>query len=323
VSRDAERLLKRLDRLQRLQGSHKVACENRLKVFAEGRRLRYVDVRSDLVLGSPFGRPPLPALITPRGMAIQTYLVALFEAQCRHRPGNEPDNHRVLRATERDEIGWLGLLASVADASTATSVERATSLDNLLRQAKSALRALAASNLVQLSGETSSHGRYEQFKLGHESGGVAFLTYTVPQARLHQLIRLPIDFFLRGWVHVLSPAEIATYLMMRHLGVAYPDRHQNSGVFVAGAYREDTYGLSRDVYEAHRALTAFRLLERLPDSRRWPNGRIRNFKEVVAREDGAQLPAHRFRARGDDALKRDAWLIVTNRLRQSLRPTQA
>ncbi|MFI6100879.1 hypothetical protein ACIA8G_35465 [Lentzea sp. NPDC051213] len=314
MSRDADRRLKRLERLERLKSGHETACLNRVKVHTKGLRPSKVHLRQELIVAPSGDRSPLSSLITPRGIALQMYLVALFDAQCRHRPGSAFRNDRALHGTEEGEIGWLELLAADASASTETSVERATELDNRLRQAKSAVRALAASNLARLAGEATRHGRFERFELGHESGSQPFLPYTVPQHDWFRRLSLPSGFFLKGWVHVLLPAEIATYLMLRHLAATYPGRHREGGVFVAGSVREAEYGLSRDVYEAHRALTAFRLIDRVPDERRRPDGRLRNYKEFAARDDGAGLPAHRFRVVADISLNRDALEVVAKRL---------
>jgi hypothetical protein len=243
------------------------------------------------------------------------YLVMLFEAQCRHRYGTTPFNDRALRATERREIGWLDLVAATADADPMKSVEHATVQDNLLRQVKAALRRLAAEHLVSLIADPGRNGRYERFAIGHEAGGDGYLAYVVPRGASSGLIRLPVDFFLKGWVHVLSAAEIATYMMLCHLAQRFPTRHEESGVFVSGSTRESLYGLRRDVYEAHRQLVEFQMIERLSDPKRWSSGRIRNYREV--RLSGEAVSSHRFKLL-KDSFKHDALQSVTSRLNHRL-----
>ncbi|WP_216209778.1 hypothetical protein [Amycolatopsis aidingensis] len=307
MSREIERLQRRRTRLERLQKQHEHVCARRRMVHSAGLKPRHILVRREFLQADATGHSPIARLITPRGVALQTFLVALFEAQCMHRYGTNPVNNRVLRATERGEIGWLDLVASVADADPANSVERTTEQGNLLRQVKAALRTLAAAHLARLAGGTTQNGRFEAFEIGHESGGDDFLPYTVPRVRLPGLIRVPVDFFLKGWAHVLSPAEIATYLMFSDLASQFPSQHKENGVFVAGSTRERLYGLRRDIYEAHRSLTDFRLVERLPDPKRWPNGRIRNYRELTNR--GEVVSSHRFRLL-DSGFNRDALRVV-------------
>lgn len=316
MSRDIERLRKRLNRLKRLQEWHEHVCSHRRQLFFAGWRPREIVLRADFILSGAAGRSPIVRLITPHGIALQTYLVALFEAQCRHRNGTTPLNDRPLRAQEPGEVGWLDLLASVATADPVNSVEHATVQDNRLRQIKSALRVLSTACLVSVAGQARSNGRFEGFVVGHESGIGNPVAYTVPRrGGPAELIRLPVDFFLKGWVHALSPAEIATYLMLRHLAARFPSQHKENGVFVAGSTRETLYGLRRDVYEAHQLLTSFRLVERLPDPKRWPSGHIRDYHKV--QERGEIVQPHRFRLL-DDCFRRDALRVVRGRVEWNL-----
>lgn len=311
VSREIERLRTRRRRLEQLRSWHDHVCARRRMVHTDGLRPREIVVRADFVLTDTTTRPPIARLIRPRGVALQAYLTMLFEAQCRHRHGTTPFNDRALRATERGEIGWLDLVASTADADPTNSVEHATVQDNLVRQIKAALRTLTTEHLVSLTADSGRNGRYEHFTIGHEAGGEEYSAYTVPRGAPSGMIRLPIDFFLKGWVHVLSPAEIATYTMLCHLAQRYPDQHAENGVFVAGSTRKRRYGLRRDVYEAHQQLTEFKLIERMPDPKRWPNGRIRNYQEVTQR--GETMSSHRFRLL-KDGFRNDALHWIAERL---------
>jgi len=218
---------------------------------------------------------PAGSLITPRGIALQVYLIAMFEAQCKVGAGIAPRNDRPIVSPDRQTLGWIDLIAS----ETVTAKLPTTKRDNLLRQFKRALVHLERERLVMLSRSPGSNGRFESFRLLDESGslsnGGSEVPYLVPkeldsddyqrdvmppELRLispNPIIAVPVDFFLHGWVHVLSPAEIVTYFMLRDLAEVY---RVDEGAFVCAKPREQHYGLRRDVYEAHRLLSLYGLV---------------------------------------------------------------
>jgi hypothetical protein len=63
------------------------------------------------------------------------------------------------------------------------------------------------------------------------------------------VIGIPYQFFLHGWIQVLYPSEIATWLTLRFLHSLFPRRHDESGVFLYGQTREESFHLLRDTYE--------------------------------------------------------------------------
>ncbi|MBY8853353.1 hypothetical protein K7G98_36035, partial [Saccharothrix sp. MB29] len=136
-------------------------------------------------------------------------------------------------------IGWLDLVASPVFANPTKTKERATEKDNRLRQLKAALRTLEKCGLIALKGKEFRNGRFEGFQLQHESGAPGFTgspQYKIPFPS-GDMIRLPVAFFLQGWIHTLSPAEVATYLMFHHLARRYPREHQEAGVYISGFNR--------------------------------------------------------------------------------------
>jgi len=60
---------------------------------------------------------------------------------------------------------------------------------------------------------------------------------------------IPREFFFHGWVHVLYPSEIATWLTLRFLRERFPGSHDASGVYLYGREREENFHLLRDTYE--------------------------------------------------------------------------
>ncbi|WP_143022447.1 hypothetical protein [Nonomuraea maritima] len=151
-----------------------------------------------------------------------------------------------------------------------------------MRQFKRALRHLEREMLVELGGGRSAKGRFERFRLLDE-GGVptragARVRYTVPIEN-DEVIDVPVRFFTSGWVHVLSPAEIATYLILLDLKKIHPDVHDAEGVFLSRGIREARYKLSRDAYESHLNLARYGLIVRLHNPNRREDGKVATFRE--------------------------------------------
>lgn len=296
-ARDLGRRHRRAAELRRHAGRYDDARLALHQVHDEGKRRgsRYLIRRSfiqcrttaEVVRGSKSSLASV--LINQRGRALSLYLIALFEAQTRSTAGTEIRNIRPLYTTN-EQRGWADLLpAATATADTAAGMRR---------QLTRALTHLAHYNLVELRGRAGVRSRYEGFQLRNEAGTAfnAFRSgewtpgrYTIPAADdtdvedpfdalaakvgQAEALRLPAAFFLNGWVHVLSDAEIVTYLMIRDLETRYP-RSSQRGVFVTEPNRLDWYGISRDVYESHRQLAAFGLIEGLPDPNRRTDGAI-------------------------------------------------
>ncbi|MEV0350657.1 hypothetical protein AB0H88_33150 [Nonomuraea sp. NPDC050680] len=195
-------------------------------------------------------------------------------------------------------MAWLDLLAILAkskEARTTSSLAVSLPTANRLRQIKNALESLQRARLVEL-GSARSNGRFESFELLDECGQYSHaghpIRYRVPD-RDETTLKLPIQFFTNGWVHALSPAEMATYLMLRHISQIYPSKHGTDGVFVTEKQRCEVYGIGRDAYESHILLNRYGLVERVKDSARRPDGRIANY------QTNKILQPHRFQIASD------------------------
>lgn len=200
---------------------------------------------------------PMSRLLTSRGIALRFYLLAIFEAQCRLQPRDPWTNIRLLSG----HMGWRDLIAIDAAYNHPTktylhnSVQNRTSNSSIDRQIKGALRTLEELEdqaLVVVPRKANErHRNYSAFELMHESGRGGVPTpnsYTVPR-RKRGVIDIPREFFLHGWVQVLYPSEIATWLTLRFLRSCFPRRHDESGVFLYGQTREEYFHLLRDTYE--------------------------------------------------------------------------
>ncbi len=227
------------------------------------RRPTIVTLRPDFVHAKALGAlPPTSQLLLSRGIAMRFYLLAVFERQCRKGPGGAAGGTRVL-SHGQGNVSWVDMVAVDAEGQRRTKEYR-TALDNRIRQMKGALSTLEQIGMVQVH-RVAGTKHYAGFELMRETGRGDLATpnaYTVPKAN-EATLHIPIEFWLNGWIHVLQPSEIATWLMFRHLAQKYYNHHARDGVYIYGDDRKATYGIKRDAYEAHAMLSTLGLLERL------------------------------------------------------------
>jgi hypothetical protein len=256
---------RRLRRLQELGRDNQITRVNAAlrQVWEQpgGPRPDQVRLRPSFLLASGAGSErraaPMSRLITSRGIALRLYLLAIFEAQCRPGTGDPRPNTRPLSS----RMGWSDLI--VIDAAYSRPVKayqrhsrQNRTLDSSLdRQIKGALRTLEQPEdqaLVVIPRKANGrHRDYGSFLLMDESGRGEVPTpnyYTVPSPA-RGVIGIPYQLFLHGWIQVLYPSEIATWLTLRFLRSVFPHSHDESGVFLFGQTREENFHLLRDTYE--------------------------------------------------------------------------
>lgn len=263
----AERRARRLDQLKATQ-SVKRANAALHQTWQAGRRPDYIRLRTGLVeLPEKDKRQPvLTQLIRPRGLALRFYLLAIFEAQCRLEAGEKWTSSRHLSgpASWADLIAVDGAYSTQAEKYMRDTKQRRTLADQRLRQVRSALQTLEAvgtrGKLVPGSGGSQAlvsvplEGavrQYKEFVLLNELGRGELQTmepYSVPHPRYGTTFRVPADFFLKGWIHVLSDAEISVWLTLMSLFNRYPGKHREEGIYLYAA-RRSKMGLRRDSWE--------------------------------------------------------------------------
>ena len=253
---------RRMRRLRELGRNNQITLvNNAVRAVWEqpgGPRPNQVRLRPQFLMAGDGSAPsaPMARLITSRGVPLRFYLLAIFEAQCRP-PSAEPwKNVRPVSG----RLGWEDLIAVDAAYSRhgrayqipATKQKRTLS-SSRVRQVKGALTKLEEREdqaLVEIPRKANGkHRDYDGFALMKESGRGDVPTpdyYTPPGPAA---IGIPVQFFLSGWVQLLYPSEIATWLTFRLLRWAYLGRHNESGVYLYGQDRENTFGLLRDSYE--------------------------------------------------------------------------
>ncbi len=326
--RRADRLRTRLQRLEAIttadqpgkdQVSRAVAALGAVQQAGGQAALSEIGVRSSFITRrvQPAGemsdehppdgpRPPVLELVSPNGIAQQLELVALFVAQAhgQRRPDGRVTTLGVeLDTTDSNKVPWVDLIVPHAEHTT-KAVLAADRRDHRLRQVKRALDTLTAKELVELPNRAAARGKYDDFRLLDEGGprpGTP-LPYRVPGAQ-DAVIALPIDFFLKGWVYVLSKSEIALYLMLRHLRGPAGAGREDTEVHIYGDDRLRKYGVGKDAYKGWWLLEYAGLIDVEVDPGRRGNGTVVDF-------DPSDPPApHRFRLL-DDGLTKPAGAAV-------------
>lgn len=290
VAEDRDR--KRLARLRSMDetGTHEEACRALRQIHEAGKfspdhilirdgfaRLSQpldTEVYSDRRVPERPVRPPATRLLRSRGCTLQFFLTALFEAQCRTRPGRvAADNTRPLKQAA-DQASWVDLVGPDADTAPMVSRHRAINArDRRVRQVRQALLTLAA-NDVQLvefiKSKPDAPPRYHGFRLLHEAGRVIGdrVPYTVPMPTEQNLFSLDARLFTNGWVNVLKDTELAFLCMVGDLQA----REGYDAVPITGRIRIGYYGLGTDGYQAHHLLQRTGLLQIKRSKVRRPDG---------------------------------------------------
>ncbi|WP_328419183.1 hypothetical protein [Streptomyces sp. NBC_00443] len=269
-----ERRLRRLQQMRKT-GSVTTASKALDGIWKAGKKPDSIILRRTL-LRADGERSRLTKLVLPRGIALRFYLLAAFEAQCRLDTGEPWQNVLPLKGAG----SWSTLVAidgaydtvlgtydttleqMPAELRGSTQAEdrwRKRKLEALrLQQVKGALRTLEELGqedaLVNMPRGARGQRLYENFSLMEEGGRgdrkiPDFYTVPDPQGSAAQTIALPKDFFLKGWIQLLNPSEVATWLILRMLSQWASKKHHTSGVFLTTRSRMRWFGLRDDAWE--------------------------------------------------------------------------
>lgn len=285
-----QRRRKRLAAMEQTQ-TVREACEQlqRLARFGSAGPLEEVRIRhgfvrldvptapdiSDRSAPPPEHRPPSTRLISPNGIALRLYLMALLEAQSRAQPGGKVlgTSTRLRRDTGSD-VGWCDYIATTATASGAGR-HRMGVLDKKQRQLQKTLDRLEFEHLVELPNRDAKRDQYDGFILMSDDGlrGRTNVYYRVPE---HEgtYFTVPVTLFTNGWIYVLEDSELALLLLAARLR----HKHGDGVHHLSAGPRLLNYGLSRDALEAHSVLDWLRLLEVDNDPERDFDGRVHDYR---------------------------------------------
>ncbi|MFI1703060.1 hypothetical protein [Streptomyces griseoruber] len=246
-------------------------------------------------------RKPLPTeeqpfaarMVTPKGLHLRLMLTMLYAAQCAAGPGKQWDAPYPVQSTAKQPLSWMSLSASISQYA-GPGIQLASEDVNRRRQIMAALKTLESMALVRAN---TKPGRFTAgFQLLCENGTSTIssaIPYTVPDDT-EQYVEIPVEFFTRGWVHVLTNSEIAALLMwfdrIKYNGwvVGADEGDPFTVTYVTGDVRHGSYGLGREAYETHQALDAYQLLDVIRPDKRYDSGKWEGYSK-----DESDLLCHR------------------------------
>jgi hypothetical protein len=239
------------------------------------------------------GWPPVSILSSiPNGVALRTAITALFLAQTRNRAIFRRGAIQLpLRAISANEPGWTDVMVVPAvfrSRQAGSGATQHTLRDNRVRQVRDALDRLDIEPKVRRRTKTPM-ARVGLFGSPPQAGtarrsptpvtlyaetGLRVgepIDWVLPQ---REYFEVPISFWTNGWVHALTPSEIANFLMYLHLDTTEPLSADAAGHAVNGYTRGALYGLTPDAWDTHQTLSRFGLLDVTPDPERRDDGQI-------------------------------------------------
>jgi hypothetical protein len=265
-----------------------------------GQRPEWIYLRPDFICAQHRdGRGPvIPRLIKSKGLQLRLELLLLFDAQCRHAPGQPARNVRsVTPGCDEKYVSWRQLTLAATVPTTGTGRGPA---DLRARQITEALSALEKHHLVSIP-KKQKRRQFNDFQLLSEVGSPEeHPRYTVPENG----VSVSRHFFTSLWIFALTDTELATFLALSFLRHMFPSKHDTEGVHLVSADRESFFRLTRTAWRSTNLLHQFQLIDRLPDPRRnFRTGNvIGNFKKMWENSD--VMPLH-FKI-NDQALERPA-----------------
>lgn len=211
-------------------------------------------------------RPPLTRLIAAAGSrALPAYLSVLYVAQLELDSGRRPFVNVIPNMKVTGEpVCWTELVGVHHSDDRRRSPQEGRRRRR--RALNTALRALVDNKLVRLTGPDDAAGMFDQFAVLMEDGTEREYTAAGESVRPPAVVRLPSTFFLHGWHLVLSPAEVATLLVIidrtaRLRRVARSGSLGDKGVDLKEVVRWREYGLSDEAYESVHLLHQLGIVE--------------------------------------------------------------
>ncbi|MFJ9717791.1 hypothetical protein ACIRPQ_17875 [Streptomyces sp. NPDC101213] len=319
----------RLAHLQTLRG-RMLGAVNKVtnQIWEQGQqpdavRVRWGFYRLDEMKFVEDERKPLPTeeqpfaarMVTPKGLHLRLMLTMLYAAQCAVGPGKQWDAPYPVESTAKQPLSWMSLSASISHYA-GPGIQLASEDVNRRRQITAALKSMEAMALVRAN---TKPGRFTAgFQLLCENGKSTIssaIPYTVPDIT-EPYVEIPIEFFTRGWVHVLTNSEIAALLMwfdrLKYSGavVGADEGDPLTITYVTGDVRQGLYGLGRKAYETHQALDAYQLLDVIRPEKRYDSGKWEGYSQ-----GSSDLLCHRV-ALAPGGFDRDAGEVVEDVLKR-------
>lgn len=301
----ASRLNRRLDALDALDPQrsqvYATALSSLTHLWNQGRRVGSVSVRRSFIeTHTPGVAPPASRLISSRGHSLRVALLALFIAQNKRGSAQHLLNVPLI-AKQSEDVAWADLIVSAPRIGPGSTARGA--------RAKRAISARAALNrlskpeisLMDRPGSAQRKGGYDVVHLFEDTGPRALgspVSYTTPGSG-EDVVTIPVEFFLHGWIYVLEDTEIVTYLMYRHLC----SRSSPAPAHISAHDRESRYGINQAAWEQYWLLENAGLLLVQADENRRADGTFAD------QSSGAKPLRHRFTTH-DEGLQQDGLHVI-------------
>ncbi len=209
-------------------------------------------------------KPPIANLIRSQGLALRLELALIFLAQCNPHPGRKAIPLPVSAASQDDDeaLGLINLFATGTRHRGGSNYRRRAPAMRA-RQVENALDILAAPTLqlVRLA-SGAGRSRYDSMSLNRETGVPSakdVARYSIPAQRSN--VSIPVEFFTRGWIQVMTDSEIWNWLVRRHRArTVAPPQTSAAGLRLDARDRLRWYDLTRDAWDTHQVLGRLGLL---------------------------------------------------------------
>lgn len=212
---------------------------------------------------TPRQKPALATAVQPRGVTLKLEMTLLFLAQCATRVSAQIA-YPVQSKTD-DQLGLIDFLSTGSQPRENTEFRRSRP-GMRARQVANALNALAAPDLQLAEVGHRASGKVDtsaSMWLNRETGPKTtgdVRRYGAP-GRQEAVISIPIEFFTRGWLQVMTDSEIANWLMWRDQGEMRDAAVTTADdLFLEAQDRLDIYDLTRDAWDTHQMLTRLGLM---------------------------------------------------------------
>jgi len=261
-------------------------------------------------------RPPMTKLLFNRTRALPAYLTMLYVI---HASGGKP-KQRANAATLAGQESWAALCGC---------------WDPVIRKRRARMTRLLddlhAVDLVRL-GARGAQGRYENFHVLQDNESDRDYRLPTLSSEWPKVLDVPGSFFRNGWHLVLTPAEIAMFLAVRHATYTYrrtpyiPDWiDDEAGVGLAQSTRWSSYGISGEAYGVIHELEEFGLLQihdTMPHRRRGKLREMPTDQRAQAESEGESFTPvpYRLILSEDTLLDRPAMTAVLDSLKDSPLP---
>jgi len=159
-------------------------------------------------------KPPAQKLIESRGVAYRLYLILLAVAQCRP-TGRQPNSlvRIPVSSDDPDAVSLIDLVAPGTQRGKRLAYQKPLA-QMRAEQVRNALDLLAGPDLVLIDQRDNPDLPPRlNMELGPRDDQDP-RPWKMPPATT-RAIHIPIEFFLNGWIHVLTDSELAAWLMFR------------------------------------------------------------------------------------------------------------